>query len=201
MYPLRSACVTLLLSISIGLSFALNAQRSGDIEIGGIGSFTRYDPTLAYENTIGGGGRLSFFFIPHLALEAEVLFTETVDPNLQVLTHVAVRGRMLFDINPMPWGLMHRLHFLLGAGAAHNEYRLQSRGADMGASALGGLRMTLAQPLSLRMEAVADYVPETVLLAETPTNVLNWTFQVVLSLHLRFRGGNSRPERGTGGTG
>src|SRR2546428_7508471 len=40
---------------------ALSAQRSHRVELGGFGTYTRYDPIFGLERQFGGGGRLGFF--------------------------------------------------------------------------------------------------------------------------------------------
>jgi outer membrane protein with beta-barrel domain len=50
---------------------ALSAQRTHQIEIGGFGTYTRYDPIFGLERQFGGGGRLGFFLTNHIGLEID----------------------------------------------------------------------------------------------------------------------------------
>jgi hypothetical protein len=191
----RTALFGVLLCTAVGRAPAVHAQHTGGVELGAFGGLTLYDATMTYENTVGAGVRLNVFLLPYVGLEGEAAYTETKNPSNQVLSHALFRARLLFDISPMPWSVLRRVHFLVGAGAVHNEYRLLSSGADTGPTGLGGLRVDLIPALSLRMEAVADYIPNTVLVptaADEPSvDVLHWTFRPGLSLHLRFRGGSN----------
>jgi len=58
----------LLIASAIG---SLSAQRRGQVEIGGFGSYTRYDSGLQLDNQFGVGGRLGFFVGDHFSLEVD----------------------------------------------------------------------------------------------------------------------------------
>ncbi len=65
---------------------SLNAQRGGQVEIGGFGSYTRYDSRFQLDNQFGAGGRLGYFLGDHFSLE--------VDGNLaQPLSQVSGVGK------------------------------------------------------------------------------------------------------------
>src|SRR2546422_8289924 len=49
----------------------LSAQHAHQLEIGGFGSYTRYDKLFLLDNQVGGGGRLGFFFNESLGLEVD----------------------------------------------------------------------------------------------------------------------------------
>src|SRR2546426_5969428 len=63
--PMRVLTVLGLLAGGIG---SLNAQRGGQVEIGGFGSYTRGDSPLPPGNPIRAGGRLRLFFLGPLHL-------------------------------------------------------------------------------------------------------------------------------------
>src|SRR3989442_8913247 len=63
--PMRVLTVLGLLAGGIG---SLNAQRGGQVEIGGVGSHTPYDSRLPLHQHIGAGGRPRFFFFVPLRL-------------------------------------------------------------------------------------------------------------------------------------
>src|SRR5438309_2224228 len=50
---------------------ALSAQRSHRIELGGFGTYTRYDPIFGLERQFGGGGRLGFFLTNNIGVEVD----------------------------------------------------------------------------------------------------------------------------------
>src|SRR5689334_3116547 len=50
---------------------SLSAQHAGDVEIGGYGSYTRYDSRLQLDNQLGAGGRLGVFLGDHFSIEAD----------------------------------------------------------------------------------------------------------------------------------
>ncbi|PYP03968.1 MAG: hypothetical protein DMD57_07070 [Gemmatimonadetes bacterium] len=66
--PMRVLTVLGLLAGAIG---SLNAQRGGQVEIGGYGSYTRYDSRLQLDNQFGAGGRLGYFLGDHFSLEVD----------------------------------------------------------------------------------------------------------------------------------
>src|SRR3989442_15042037 len=47
----------------------LSAQHAHQLEIGGFGSYTRYDKLFLLDNQVGGGGPLGFFFNESLGVE------------------------------------------------------------------------------------------------------------------------------------
>src|SRR5256886_9833921 len=50
---------------------ALSAERSHRIELGGFGTYTRYDPVFGLERQFGGGGRLGFFLTNNIGVEVD----------------------------------------------------------------------------------------------------------------------------------
>src|SRR2546427_7121691 len=50
---------------------ALSAQRSHRVELGGFGTYTRYDPIFGLERQFGGGGRLGFFLTNNIGVEVD----------------------------------------------------------------------------------------------------------------------------------
>src|SRR3989454_12564574 len=48
---------------------ALSAQRSHRIELGGFGTYTRYDPIFGLDRQVGGGGRLRLFLTHNNGVE------------------------------------------------------------------------------------------------------------------------------------
>lgn len=65
---MRALTLTLIL---LPYAASLCAQRSGDVEFGGYGSYTRYDSRLQLDNQFGTGGRLGIFLGDHFSLEID----------------------------------------------------------------------------------------------------------------------------------
>ena len=65
---MRALILTLIL---LPYAASLCAQHSGDVEIGGFGSYTRYDSRLQLDNQFGTGGRLGIFLGEHFSIEAD----------------------------------------------------------------------------------------------------------------------------------
>jgi len=55
----------------VGASSALNAQHAHQLELGGFGTYTRYDKAFQLDNQFGGGGRVGFFLSNALGLELD----------------------------------------------------------------------------------------------------------------------------------
>ena len=60
--------IGLLLAGGIG---SLSAQHRGQVEIGGYGSYTRYDKGFQLDNQFGTGARLGYFLGDHFSLEVD----------------------------------------------------------------------------------------------------------------------------------
>jgi hypothetical protein len=63
--------LTIIAVLLAGGATSLCAQHGGDVEIGGYGSYTRYDSRLQLDNQLGEGGRLGFFLGDHFSLEVD----------------------------------------------------------------------------------------------------------------------------------
>src|SRR5438093_12003273 len=63
--------VGVLLAAGAGGAATLSAQHAHQLEIGGFGSYTRYDKLFLLDNQFGGGGRLGFFFHETLGLAVD----------------------------------------------------------------------------------------------------------------------------------
>src|SRR2546425_7795981 len=55
------------------------AQRSQSIELGGFGSYWRFDHLYFLKNSFGGGARIAYAWSERLTLEVTADFTKTVD--------------------------------------------------------------------------------------------------------------------------
>jgi len=55
----------------VGAASALSAQHAHQLELGGFGTYTRYDKAFQLDNQFGGGGRVGFFLSNALGLELD----------------------------------------------------------------------------------------------------------------------------------
>src|SRR2546422_4028675 len=74
---------------------ALSAQRSHRIELGGFGTYTRYDPLFGLERQFGGGSRLGFFLTNNIGVEVDGSVTRAAPTPGGPTTHVRVRSASL----------------------------------------------------------------------------------------------------------
>ena len=148
------------------------APQPGTVEIGGFGQYSIFDGDLDLENAFGAGARIGAFVTPIIQPEVDFSYTESdqdegTRTNLRV---VPVAARLNFNF---PFGA--RNAFILGAGASRTFYQDPAsrfyRGIDedqatvggaynWGASGLAGVRVGLGQRVALRLDGVADYLPE-----------------------------------------
>ncbi|MEX2611921.1 MAG: hypothetical protein WEA24_18505 [Gemmatimonadota bacterium] len=160
------------------LAAPLAAQRPAVVEIGGFGQWTRFDDNAGRENArpengLGYGGRAGVFLSRNWQLEADGYYS----PQDRKLTEeFCCLGLFPDEVNAsafalrlnynVPLGMGARSHFILGGGAVRTKYAFvggnapDSSVANFGASGLAGLRVGLMGPLALRVDGVADYMPQ-----------------------------------------
>ena len=63
--------VTVVGALLAGAASTLSAQHAHQLEIGGFGTYTRYDKAFQLDNQFGGGGRVGFFLGNALGLELD----------------------------------------------------------------------------------------------------------------------------------
>ena len=119
--PSLSAQVLRALVPLLAVPCAAQAQTGAahHVELGGFGSYTRYDDTTALAGRSGAGGRLGFYFSRLLSLEATGDYAVTQLPAGADVSVSRVGGNLLFHARAM--GLY------LGAGYE----RLYQRGAQV----------------------------------------------------------------------
>ena len=148
--------VTLIGVLLAGVAASMSAQHAHQIEFGGFGTYTRYDPIFGLDRQFGGGGRLGFFLNDYIGLEVEghVSYPNLKTP-LPLINHTQVRvGSASLVINS--GGGLYLLggysHVDMGVNAPYNFY------LNAVHAALGD-RISLANRLALRLEARAYYAP------------------------------------------
>jgi hypothetical protein len=175
---------------------------AGTVEIGAFGQWTSFDenagrPGVVPEDGFGYGGRLGFFVTRRLQLEADGWYSpQDRDPD----ETFCCTGARPTEVNAS--GLALRLNYnfplaslmqlVIGAGGTRTNYAFaggndadaDSSITSWGVSGLAGLRFVLASPLALRVDGVADYMPN-----HEPEANLNLHARAGLSLLL----GGARP--------
>ncbi len=163
------------------------AQSAPGMEVGAFGKYTVFDDAVPLDNRAGGGGRLGFYFLPNLMLEADLSHTVTESPVSSRVTYTPVHARLIYALP-----LTSRISFLLGGGYVRNLF-----GAGLtdesGASGLAGLRIGFSEDVALRLDGSADYIPKPWSGAD---NGLNWGAQAGLSFLVGRRGPGDRDRDG-----
>lgn len=138
----------------------LFAQHRGQVEIGGFGSYTRYDSRFQLDNQFGVGGRLGFFVGDHFSLEVDANMAQPLSTTSGVGKSTAVFGsaslvitngslyvlggysRLHFgpptpfasELNAVHGGLGERIFFVGDRMALRLEARAYYRGPSAGES-------------------------------------------------------------------
>jgi len=159
------------------------AQRRGGFEFGAFGQFTRYDPSLVFDDGLGIGGRLGVFLRSGLGLEGSIAYLSTTGPSNVSVSQLPIHARLVYAVPAGP-----RYAVLVGAGFVHNLYRKPTHDWEDGASALLGARADLGSHIDARLDVVADYYPSP--LNETNAVTDNWTFSLAAGVGVRVGGGS-----------
>jgi len=165
------------------------AFAQGSFEIGGFGSYTRFDRSLQLGEWKGGGARLTLMSGSGFStwmLEAEGSYAQSKLAEIS-LRYAPARARLGYAL---PLG--RTASFLLGAGAVRNHYMVDDEIlSEWGYTGLAGFRLELGSFMVLRLDAVTDYIAKPLNeTAELPNNI-NSSAQLGLSFPL-WRG--QRPE-------
>jgi outer membrane protein OmpA-like peptidoglycan-associated protein len=147
---------TLTTAVVIAAVAAVPAQAQGGFEFGGFGSYTQFDTSLALKERAGAGARLTLISghgWSTFVLEAEGGYSEQ-KIGLATVKYIPARARLLYSL---PLGSTASI--LLGGGGVRNDYSDETQHAnDWGYTALAGLRVKLGSFMSLRLDAVVDYI-------------------------------------------
>jgi len=158
-----------------------HAQRIGAVELGHFVKYTWFDSTLTVKDGLGMGARMGLFFLPNLEVEVTGAFSPRETESGRDVTHIPVHARLVYNL-PMS----ERASVMLGGGGVYNIYD----GAgfnDKGFGGLFGLRYWLAEGVSARFEAIADYMPE----QDNAAEYWNWAGQAGVSVVLGHRRADS----------
>ncbi len=166
------------------------SQQAGALEFGLFAQASYFEESLGFDQGAGGGGiRLGFFPVRHLALEAEGGFVPTEASGGLRVSYIPLRARLLFNLPVGEHGA-----FLLGGGYARNEFRRDLDTHEDGVTGLLGARLGLPGITSIRISTSVDYIPSPSIelypgATLEPDHNVNWNIQV--GLGFLFGGGRS----------
>ena len=146
--------LTVVAVLLAGGASSLCAQHAGDIEIGGYGSYTRYDSRLQLDNQFGTGGRLGCFLGEHFSLE--------IDGNVsQPLSRYSGVGRTTVAFGSASLVISSGGLFLLGGYSRLHMGPAAPYASDLNAvhAGLGERIFFVSDRAALRLEGRAYYRP------------------------------------------
>jgi outer membrane protein OmpA-like peptidoglycan-associated protein len=175
------------------LASPLHAQVAGggQVELGVLGTYTRYDDNIGLNGAIGAGGRLGFFLNGTLAVEARGDFTRADGAADARRTDVTRIGGTLFAyVPPMAVG-----RFYLGAGYTRSKYRGALDADNDGGHIVLGDLLSIGGRAALRLEGRLDYIPSSKTVDPTARAI---DFGAAVGLSIFAFGGPPRDSDGDG---
>ncbi len=136
------------------LSRSTGARRAR-WEVGTFGNYTNFDDLVQLEDKMGAGGRLGFFLLSRIELEAALGITSTTGTSAPIgdVTYVPVRARLLYN-QPLFGGLA----LVLGPSYVRNRFNAAgTSSSDNGYGGLLGMRLNLSRRFALRVDGTMDY--------------------------------------------
>lgn len=131
------------------------AQTRSRYELGTFAGHTFFDSVEPLDDAVVGGAVFSFYMLRRLSLEAEASFATTGDGAGSRSVYLPIRARVLYS---QPVSGTSRL--LAGAGLVQAAYLRGVDGVEYGASGLLGLQVLVGRSIDLRIDGVADYMPQ-----------------------------------------
>ena len=174
---------------------SLPASAQGYVELGGFGTYTKFDPTMGLKSRNTGGGRLSFASGEGLStflLEGEASYY-AFDLGAGITARmIPARARLAYAPS------FGRVSAIVGAGAVRNQY-LKLPGATQAFHEWGytgdvGLRLQMGNYMSLRVDGILDYMTHPLNASTTVTRNTNRTVQAGLSFPLWMARSEPKPE-------
>lgn len=159
-YRMRSIPVFAALAASAVSAAPLTAQRAHQLELGGYGSFTRYDHLMNLKSRIGAGARLGYFISSGLGLELEGGIAQPRTQNPLVFTTVRwIAASVVLNVHAgrnVPYVLGGYTRIAYG-GANDAPYDF----SDHALHGAVGDRISLIPGVALRLEGRAIFAPRT----------------------------------------
>lgn len=159
----------------------VRGQRPGTVELGAFVRLTRFDQSLGFDHSLGGGGRVNVFFLHDLAVEASGAALSTTSAGSGDVGLVPIELRLLYAAQAAT-----RAAVLVGAGYVHQQYRKSFHAWEDGITGLLGVRVDLGNRLVGRLEGVADYFPSP--LNSSAAVQDNWDFSIQTGLGIQLGG-------------
>ena len=158
------------------------AQHTHQFEIGGFGSYTRYDRAFVLDKQIGGGGRLGYFFSRVVGIEFEMGYQQpTPYAGGNNATATLASGSLVFNTG----NARNLLYFLGGYTRLEFGDRPGYSFSDNAVHGAIGDRLFLGDRVALRIEGRAIYSPS------TRFSTGNWAGHIVGSAGLSIFTGSS----------
>jgi outer membrane protein OmpA-like peptidoglycan-associated protein len=138
-------------------SSALHAQvaHGGQVELGLLGTYTRYDDNVGLDGAIGAGARLGLFLNGTFALEGRGDLTRTDATADNERADVTRLGGTLYAYAP-PTAVGR---FYVGGGYTRSVYRGALDADNDGGHVILGTLLSLGGRAALRVEGRLDYIP------------------------------------------
>ena len=155
---MRARMTLIALAIAAASTRPLAAQRAHQFEIGGFGSFTRYDRAFNLDNQIGGGGRFGYFFGETVGIEVDLGYqspSAKTGPASATLTQFSSSLVLNFG------GERNLFYILGGYSRLDFEKAAPYRFTDNGVHGALGDRIFLGERVALRLEVRGVYAPTT----------------------------------------
>jgi len=151
--------VTVIAVLLLGGAATLEAQHRFQFEIGGFGSFTRFDRAFQLDNQIGGGGRIGFWITNWLGIEGDGLYMRPHPTGGGAGTDFPVwiaSGSLVLNFGS------EKSFYILG-GYSAIDYNSNGVGGFRDAAVHGAIgdRIYISDRAALRLEARAYYSPNT----------------------------------------
>lgn len=174
---------------------SLPAHAQGYVELGGFGTYTKFDPTMGLKARNTGGARLTFASGEGLAtflLEGEASYYAFDAGSGITLRMLPGRARLAYAPS------FGHLGLVLGGGAVRNQY-LKLPGAKQAFHEWGytgdvGLRLQMGNYMSFRVDGIIDYLTHPLNASPTITRNTNRTLQAGLSFPLWMSRSEPKPE-------
>src|SRR2546430_905979 len=155
--PMR--VVTVIAVLLVGGAATLEAQHHFQFEIGGFGSFTRFDRAFQLDNQIGGGGRIGFWITDWLGIEGDGLYERPHPKGGGTGTDFPV----WFASGSVGVNFGSEKSFYILGGYSVMEFNSNGAGGfrDTGVHGAIGDRIYISDRAALRLGARAYYAPNT----------------------------------------
>lgn len=176
----------------VGLAVPAAAQRAGRVELGVLGTYTRFDRRYVLEKQFGAGARVGYFLTDHLSVEIDATYSQPA-PFGGGVSWSLLQGSASLGMNA---GSGRTLFYVLG-GYSYVDFRRAAphHFRDHAVHAAIGNRLFIESGVALRLEARGVYAPAT----NFDTGG-TWAGHIAASVGLSFLIGG-RPPRDADGDG